>query len=812
MHNGSLFRLRVSIGVLSVAVLVLTLGFNVLLSVSTLDRLAIESLLSGYRGAGEHLALGIERGLRFGKPLTQYAGMAEMLQDLRDGAAGISAIEVVDAGGGVLYATQDGPKPQASAVHGGTAPALDGERASRQAFDIKALGMAAAERERAFWAGPQSYRVIIALHHNGIAGGVALEIAATQAEAATTGFVRWAMALLAAACVAVCVTLAAWIGLLTGSAEARARLGRSLGILLLVLIGGTQLAYSTAMLSLFDSFLQKAVRDKAELAAHFIQRDFEYIVHKGVDVRGLTGGEELLRRIVETHPELGGASLVTPDGAVLASAGRLDESWAVVEQSVDAYWPSRFRQREEVLRIRLHIDPAHMSENVRGLGLDLATSLVISLLFLMELAKLLGMLSHRMLHSLQPGGQGGASAFPVCSAEALRAGGFLFFLAYDMGISFIPVLARTLYVPMWGLPEQVLTGLPISAEMVCAGLAFFGSGMFSERFGWRSTFALGVAAATLGLFMGGATTSLPGLIAARGACGFGFGLVLMAAQIGTLEDENAGSGLAGVFAGIFSGSICGAAGGAMLAERIGFEAVFYVAGALVPVAMLALLLGGVRGSIPDVHGSSPHVDAGQQAPAQAAWNFLRDPRMLALLGMIGIPAALCLTGFLHYMLPLLLTEAKTAQSDIGRIFMLYGLCFITVGPMLGRLLDRSCNKGVFAMFTGLLSGAALLVASGSSSLAIAGVAVVIIGIAQCMAAPATMLCVIGLASAQRLGRGKTASIYRTMERVGQVLGPILFGMALVRFSVSQTLVAAGAAVCALALLFLFFWRVSSPRP
>jgi predicted MFS family arabinose efflux permease len=71
--------------------------------------------------------------------------------------------------------------------------------------------------------------------------------------------------------------------------------------------------------------------------------------------------------------------------------------------------------------------------------------------------------------------------------------------------------------------------------------------------------------------------------------------------------------------------------------------------------------------------------------------------------------------------------------------------------------------------------------------------------------------VIGLASAQRLGRGKTASIYRTLERVGQVLGPILFGMALVRFSVSQTLIAAGSAVCALALLFLVFWRVNSSR-
>jgi predicted MFS family arabinose efflux permease len=564
------------------------------------------------------------------------------------------------------------------------------------------------------------------------------------------------------------------------------------------------------MLTLFDSFLRQAVRDKTELAAHFIKRDFEYLVHKGVDVRGLPGGKELLVRIVETHPELGGASLTTPEGEVLAAAGSQDESWTVVEQSIDAYWPSRFRQREEVLRIRLYIDSEHLSENVSGLGLDLATSLVISLLFLMELSKLLSMLCARMLHSLQAAGRAEAAAFPICSAQALRAGGFLFFLAYDMGISFIPLLARKLYTPLWGLPEQVLVGLPISAEMVCAGVALFGAGMVSERFGWRTTFALGVTAAAVGLLMGGASTTLPALIAARGACGFGFGLVLMAAQIGTLEDENAGYGLAGVFAGIFSGSICGSAGGALLAERIGFEAVFYVAASLVPVALLALLLGSGR-THAGAAESAPRAGAVQSAPPHAAWNFLRDPRMLTLLGMIGIPAALCLTGFLHYMLPLLLTEARTSQSDIGRIFMLYGLCFITVGPMLGRWLDCSRRKGVFAMFTGLLSGAALLIAATSSTLMTAGVAVVVIGIAQCLAAPSTMLCVIGLASAQRLGRGKTASIYRTLERVGQVLGPILFGMALVRFSVSQTLVAAGAAVCALALLFLVFWRVSSSR-
>ena len=157
--------------------------------------------------------------MRFGKPLTQYAGMTEMLQDLQDGARGIRAIEVVDAGGEPLYAVQDGLGALASSVRNGADQALDDDRSARRAFDLKALAENDAGREKLFWAGPQSYRIVVALQHKGIVGGVALEIDATHVEASSTGFVRWAMALLAAACVAVCVILAAWIGLLTGTPE-----------------------------------------------------------------------------------------------------------------------------------------------------------------------------------------------------------------------------------------------------------------------------------------------------------------------------------------------------------------------------------------------------------------------------------------------------------------------------------------------------------------------------------------------------------------------------------------------------------------
>ncbi len=872
---AGLFRLRVYIGVLCLGVLVLTLGFNVLLSVSTLDKLATASLLSGYRAAGEHVALSIERGLRFGKPLAQYAGMAEMLDDLRDGAGNIRSVQVLDAHGATLYSVapiEDGGEGITPAGSGnGYAAKDDGAPGNgTRTFDnamLEAARKGAVGNGDDFLAGPDGYRILIPLEYQGIAGGLALDIDRRHVDSVTEGFSRWAALLLVAACVAVCVTLAGWIWLLTATPEARARLRKSLSLLLLVLIGGTQLAYSLAMVTLFDSFMEHAVREKVDMAARFIKRDFEYIIHKGVDVRSIRGGEALLARIVETHAEVAGAEMVLPDGTMLASAGNITQGGHAVERSVDGYWPSRFRQREEAMRIRLYVDDAHVAAAVRSLGVDLATSFVISLLFLMELAGLLSMVSVRFTRAMLAAGSGagqevgrpkenaagrafgGASGLAVCASQALRAAGFLFFLGYDMGISFIPLLARNFTAPLWGFSEQVQAGLPISAEMICAGAALLLAGILSERFGWRMAFALGAVAASAGLIMGWAATSLPALIVARGASGFGFGLVLMAVQLGTLGDEKAGAGLAGVFAGIFSGSICGSAAGAMLAERLGFETVFLVAAVLVPVSILALYIGGgwASGSsaehcpVDAPGGAASSVPAAKNpAPAQgaagAAFAFLLDPRMLFLLAMVGIPASVCLTGFLYYLLPLMLNGAQVSQSDIGRIFMVYGLCFITVGPMLGRLLDRARDKGAFAMLTGMLSGASLLAAAlalafldvmpagqeaeGAGAvqgmmtpqgIAIIVFSVLLIGVAQCLAAPATMLCVTALGSARRLGREKAASFYRTLERMGQVLGPILFGVALVRMGAANTLLAAGAGVCLLAVLFMLVWRVSSRK-
>ena len=780
-------KLRINALLLGLGVLLVTLGFNVLLSVSTLNSLATDMVLSGYRSGAERLARDIERGMRFGKPLASYAGMEEMLAELGQSAAGMRRVVVADARGRILYAQ---PAQEQSSTE------IPPETSIQPPADTE---------------GPLpphkiagGYRLTIPLRYKAPVGWLVVDIDGKRIDAATDDFLRLSSMLLAAACLVAGLILAGRLGLLTGQRAVGMSLS-GMTKMLLIIIGTAQVLYACGTLALFDTYVKQAARTKADILAEATGRDFEYLIHKGVDIASLRGKDQALEQLLAANNELAGARLLLPDGSPIASAGHVPDTSLSVEKSLNTYWPSRFRQKQEVLRLQLALQPQAITARISALALDLGASLLISFLLLLELSKLLGLIALRTLpHDTAVAALEGTHRSRA--VQALRAAGFVFFLGYDMGISFIPLLARQLYEPLLGLSRDVAIGLPISAEMVSAGFALLFSGGFSLRYGWQKVFAAGTLAAALGLLMGGMATSLHVLILGRVAAGFGFGLVLMAGQIGTLGKANAGAGLTSVFAGIFSGSICGSAAGAMLADHISFQAVLGTAACTILLALFTVMLGR------ESEDETGQASTGQPAPPlthmfSGCMQLLQDRRMHLVLLLVGIPAAMCLTGFLHYLLPLRLANAHVDQSDIGRIFMLYGLCFITAGPLLGRWIDHRKDKSLFLTLTGLLSGITLLVAAEATSLTGAAAAVITLGLAQCLAAPASMICVLTLASAQRLGREKTASVYRGLERMGQVAGPVVFGLAIGVMAPSSALMLMGSIVCVLALLFHLLWHM-----
>ena len=93
-------------------------------------------------------------------------------------------------------------------------------------------------------------------------------------------------------------------------------------------------------------------------------------------------------------------------------------------------------------------------------------------------------------------------------------------------------------------------------------------------------------------------------------------------------------------------------------------------------------------------------------------------------------------GFLNYFLPVYLKSAGTAQSDIGRIYMLNCLLVIYSGPPLSRLVMKTRSKAGMVCAAGIISALSLLVLAVLPPLPATLLGAVLVGLATGLNIPA----------------------------------------------------------------------------
>ena len=285
-------------------------------------------------------------------------------------------------------------------------------------------------------------------------------------------------------------------------------------------------------------------------------------------------------------------------------------------------------------------------------------------------------------------------------------------------------------------------------------------------------------------------------VAARAVVGTGYGLALLTAQACTVKDGM----LADMFAGVYAGSLCGSAMGAMLAERFGYAPVFLLSAVilicLVPLPRL-LLRGGTEGG---EEQSAAKVTFGQMR------RLLGDRRFLAFVLLSLVPSAMLCVGFLNYFLPVYLKSAGTAQSDIGRIYMLNCLLVIYSGPPLSRLVMKTRSKAGMVCAAGIISALSLLVLAVLPPLPATLLGAVLVGLATGLNIPAQSEYLLRLDIARAIGVDQSMSLLDALQRVGQVLGPLCAGAALLAMGVDEAARLIGAGFILISLAFLVLAR------
>ncbi len=408
---------------------------------------------------------------------------------------------------------------------------------------------------------------------------------------------------------------------------------------------------------------------------------------------------------------------------------------------------------------------------------------------------------------LAPAGAADVKAPP--SAVDVRLPLFIFILAEELQKSFLPIYVGSLPGRVAWLSPEILIGLPISVYMLTLALATPFAGSFADRYGTRRIFLLGLIPAFAGFVGSALAATVLELIVFRALTAAGYAMCTIAAQgfiiQVTVKHERA-RGMSTFVGVLMAASICGTAIGGILADRIGYRAVFMCA------AILALVAGALALRMLSSEAPPLAQTASSRFRLVDFWLVLTNWRFLFLLLFAAIPQKIVLTGFLFYAVPLYLASLGTSEAEIGRVMMTYSLVIVFLGSWFSRISDEKGLGWWMVLIGTLVSGLAMALLWARADIygVLAAVLVVAVAHSASISPQLALLPEICRDEIARIGETSVLSILRMLERIGSIAGPLLVAGLVAELGFVNGLVLVGVMVAVLSLMLLLVF-VRSPR-
>jgi len=766
------------------------------LSLAALNRLATDTTADRAEVAAHRIVGNIENGLRLGKPLGQFFGLDELLRDGMAGLRDARGVAVV-LGDGRLLAAEGQAVPHAADLGLALAHSADLPR-----------GMA--RRNGGDAAGRVMGQVVLAvplIEDDAVVGAVVLAVA--QDAAASRALVLHNLFVLALATalagLALAVAFKYFISperLIEGGAM---RFAVPLAALLLA-----QGIYAGSTIATFRSTSLHVAHDSVAAAAAGLQRDLNRVLGYGIAPDRLRGVEAPFQRLAATFPYIESIDLVDAAGRVLNRAddhgalpvaGLARETHAADDLTLVLPLAGGSAQASLVVRL----DDGEIAAQVRHRMLDAATVVVVAMVGAVEMLLLLSLLMKR---NVLGAGLARASGDMSDIGSVARPVMFGFLFCWALPLGFLPLYARSLPAPGLHLQPALLMALPISVEMACGLFASLLAGALTDRKGWHVPVLAGLGISFAGLAACALAPSLPWFVAARGLVGLGYGLTWMGLQgfvVTGSPPAYRGRNMSGVIAGLFAGHMAGAAVGAMLMEQLGFRTVFVVGAVMLVlpcIGVLALMRPYMTGAQARVRQAEPPPATRERLSATLRLLATRNFGLL-LLGSV-IPFSIAQVGLLSFALPLYMEAQGAASSSVGRVLMIYGLCVIYVGPLMGRMADRYAVKKYWIVAGGVVGSLGMLGLYFDSGLSAAALAVLMLALAGCCTGASQSPYMLALPDVQRYGVAGATSVLRAADKLGQMAGPLVVGAMFGAQGMGMGLALTGGIYLAATLLFLVF--------
>ncbi len=458
--------------------------------------------------------------------------------------------------------------------------------------------------------------------------------------------------------------------------------------------------------------------------------------------------------------------------------------------------PVRNEEGIPVASIEVGVNLDYLNAQNRVLSLEIImTVLSAAVVLIMLIMEIIFYLEHRDQCTAV------TQELPVGRRFPLRTLLFLTFLADCMQDAFISILANQRYTPILGIPQSVGAAIPLSAQVLFAALFAFVGGFITRRTGVKRILLVGFLLQISGFLLCGWLPDYLSLLCGKCLIGAGMGLIVVCANsvaAGSGSQEESGRAFAAISTGTLAGVTAGAGIGSIILSLGSFSIVYYSGAVLLLLAIPLILTGS------EYHELPPKKTPEKISEMAGLLRFLSDGRLMSFLLLALLPFLLALS-YREYFFPLYAAEMGISEAMIGRIYLMCGLLIIYAGPTLTeKLISRLGGKWTVVLASLFICLAPLLfVLSPTVPAAIAGIVLLSLSLSFGYAAQSTYYS--GLPGVAGYGESRSMGVYSLFDNVGQTIGPVVYGIAMMGGYRVGLLVIAATLIVLLG-LFLFFNR------
>ncbi len=759
------------------------------LTINSFEKVYLETFVSNMNIFENYFKRKLENALRFGKPLDKFLGIAGLMTEFKSQHPEISNIVIFDDEGQLLHQLSD-------------FGAVEAPPGFRREFEPDGNGPTFHLVDRG-----DEYHVLKPIRGPGGArvGTLSFSFLKEHISSRNQELWRWNLQIVSLITLVAGALLLFLLYRFVPFDPVGGPPKRRLFYIIFLVLGVAQISYSLVNAQLFRENYLGVTRTVVESLGQQFRDEIETLLRKNLQLDRLRNIDVFFRGAVETIPEIDRVRILDADRALLFTAG----------PAAAGPVPDQFRMTKPLVRergdagaeqkgfLQIDLSRATIHGMVREILLDSLTVTLITLLFSVEMIIFLSVFLDRSLRAVAVR-HGTPSPQKSFSATLARPAAFSFLYMYALPISFIPLQMKALYTPIGNLSREVILGLPISVEMFCSLLTALLAGVLVDKRGWHLPFLAGVLLTAAGSFLSGYTEDGIAFILYRGLTGLGYGLAWMSIQGFVLKYASPAArarGIANLVAGIIAGHICGTAVGALIAERIGYPAVFYLSAgvSVVPIGFVLAFMGE--------HLRRPEAVAAKERVRTADFiRFLTNRNIFAVLVFIIIPYSLAQIGLLLFATPIYLSDQGASQSNIGRVMMIYGLSFVYLSPFIARYVDRARDKRIFIALGGVTASVGLILLNYQQGFLAILIAVFMLGIASSLGNAAQSAFILKFDVTEKLGSGTASSIQRAADKLGQMLGPLVVGGLVARLGIENGIVAAGLILLVASFLFIVVVR------